>query len=116
MRGTRFAIGRFIVLAVALAHWVGTSPSVLARDLIGHPSLDRLDPQSVVVSHRAPTAVSIKQPSVDPLPRAPADDAAATVSAADIPGSRSGSIIEGPLEAVIPSVTPAYRARAPPVA
>lgn len=116
MRDARFAIGRFVVFALVLLHWVGTSPSSLTRDFVGSPSLDRLDTQSAILSHRAPAVACIKQSLIDRLPHAAADDATTTVSAADVIDAghdlNAGSMLDRP----VPAVLPAYYARGPPVA
>jgi len=113
MRDSRFAIGRFIVLALMLGHWVSTSPSFSPRDIVDSPSLDRLETQSVIVSYRSSAVAYIKQSRADRLSPT-ACDATSVDLATVLKDGRLGLTVAGRRERIIASIIPAYCARAPP--
>jgi len=116
MRDSRFALGRFIVLALLLGHWVSTGPSSSpGGDIVNLPSLVQLDAQSVIVSNRGPALTCFKQSRANRLSHAACDAApVASAAAPDVDGLRL--VVAAKLERIVASAFPAYRARAPPTA
>jgi hypothetical protein len=116
MRDSRFALARFIVLALLLGHWVSTGPSSSpGGDIVNLPSLVQLDAQSVIVSNRGSGFACFKQSRANRLSHV-ACDAAPVVSAAALEVNGLGLVLAGKLERIVASTFPAYRARAPPTA
>ena len=116
MRDSRFALGRFIVLALLLGHWVSTGPSSSpGGEIVNLPSLVQLDAQAVIISNRGPAVTCFKQSRANRLSHA-ACDATPVFSVAALELDGLGLVVAGKFERIVASAFPAYRARAPPTA